>query len=163
MLDIIVRNSARCLDCGDEIESLYGHDFRYCSCGQVAVDGGLNYTRRVYKEAGRWQDTSIFADQPPTDFEIMESIALVQLVKGGGKPKDSLWEHHAPILNDWHVVDARVPPGVDGQHEIEGDVWGHQDFVGGQRIRTNAVLLTLDGVWIRTTSRFFRLGIPAAT
>lgn len=57
--EIIIRNSARCLDCDDEIESLHRHDFKYCKCGNVAVDGGDEYLRRVYKSGARWEDTSI--------------------------------------------------------------------------------------------------------
>lgn len=55
---MIIRNSAKCLDCGDEIESKYRHDFRSCSCGNIYVDGGKSYLRRGYKN-GNWMDTSI--------------------------------------------------------------------------------------------------------
>jgi DNA-directed RNA polymerase subunit N (RpoN/RPB10) len=43
----IVRNAVRCRLCGDEIESTYRWDYRPCSCGAVAVDGGHDYLRRV--------------------------------------------------------------------------------------------------------------------
>lgn len=57
--EIIIRNSAKCLDCGDEIVSVHRHDFKYCSCGSLAVDGGDEYLRRVYATDARWEDTSI--------------------------------------------------------------------------------------------------------
>lgn len=57
--DIIIRNSAQCLSCGDEIESTHGHDFRSCRCGNLCVDGGKQYLRRVYKPGALWRDTSI--------------------------------------------------------------------------------------------------------
>jgi len=41
------RNRIRCKKCGDVIESTYCHDFRYCKCRSVAVDGGRDYFRRV--------------------------------------------------------------------------------------------------------------------
>ena len=44
----IKRNAIRCNTCGETIESTYRHDFKYCSCGQVFVDGGLDYLRRGY-------------------------------------------------------------------------------------------------------------------
>jgi tRNA(Ile2) C34 agmatinyltransferase TiaS len=59
MKEIIIRNSARCLHCGDEIESTHRHDFRSCRCGNLNVDGGQEYLRRVYKPGSRWEDTSI--------------------------------------------------------------------------------------------------------
>ena len=43
----IVKNSIKCKKCGDEIESKTVHDFRFCKCGAVAVDGGHDYLRRT--------------------------------------------------------------------------------------------------------------------
>ena len=42
----IIRNSARCRNCGDEIESKHRHDFVVCKCGAIFVDGGKDYIRR---------------------------------------------------------------------------------------------------------------------
>ncbi len=39
-----------CPKCGDEIYSRAGHDFKYCSCKLVFIDGGLDYTRIGYTE-----------------------------------------------------------------------------------------------------------------
>lgn len=36
-------NALECLDCGDIIYSRTRHDMRWCSCGKVAVDGGIDY------------------------------------------------------------------------------------------------------------------------
>ena len=44
----IIRNRIRCKHCGDIIESETVHDFKYCSCGTVYVDGGHDYLRRGY-------------------------------------------------------------------------------------------------------------------
>ena len=35
----------QCLKCKDIIWSRAGHDFRWCTCKSVAVDGGRNYTK----------------------------------------------------------------------------------------------------------------------
>lgn len=43
----ITRNVIRCNRCGDVIESVHVHDFKWCSCKSVAVDGGHEYLRRV--------------------------------------------------------------------------------------------------------------------
>ena len=43
----IKRNVIRCNHCGDVIESRSCHDFVTCSCGTCAVDGGLDYLRRM--------------------------------------------------------------------------------------------------------------------
>lgn len=56
----VIRNSAICLLCGDEVESEFGWDFRTCRCGNLSVDGGREYTRRVYRQEGSWRETSVF-------------------------------------------------------------------------------------------------------
>ena len=47
----IIVNKIKCKKCGDVIESTYRHDFKFCKCGAVAVDGGKDYFRRLgYEE-----------------------------------------------------------------------------------------------------------------
>lgn len=38
-------NAIRCLKCGDIIQSRSVHDFNWCSCHTVFVDGGEEYQR----------------------------------------------------------------------------------------------------------------------
>lgn len=45
----IIKNAIRCKHCGDVIESKTVHDFKWCSCGTVYVDGGHDYLRRGFK------------------------------------------------------------------------------------------------------------------
>ena len=57
----ITRNSIRCKGCGEDIESTHRHDFRPCSCGAVAVDGGKDYRRRCWQGDGPgYEETSVF-------------------------------------------------------------------------------------------------------
>lgn len=53
----IIHNKIRCLKCGDEIESYSVHDFKFCSCGACAVDGGHDYLRRCGNRED-WDDVS---------------------------------------------------------------------------------------------------------
>lgn len=43
---VIISNRAQCRLCGDIIESLHRHDFKWCGCGEIYVDGGRAYLRR---------------------------------------------------------------------------------------------------------------------
>ena len=45
MTEKLIRNRIRCKKCGQIIESTHVHDFKYCKCGSVFVDGGLEYCR----------------------------------------------------------------------------------------------------------------------
>lgn len=58
----LIRNRAKCLLCGDVIESVHTHDFVRCSCGALAVDGGTAYARRVFKDHDSYQDMCVFED-----------------------------------------------------------------------------------------------------
>jgi hypothetical protein len=58
----IIRNMIRCNTCGDTIESTSRHDFKYCKCGHVFVDGGHDYLRIGY--------TMAFS-KPPYDAQIL--------------------------------------------------------------------------------------------
>lgn len=42
----ILRNRAQCKRCGDIIESFHAHDFKWCICEAIFVDGGLDYLYR---------------------------------------------------------------------------------------------------------------------
>ena len=64
----IVHNKARCRKCGDTIESTFGHDFKWCSCGAIFVDGGKSYLRR----GGNFED-------------FKEAIALVEGESGDAR------------------------------------------------------------------------------
>lgn len=41
-------NKIRCKRCGDITKSKTVHDFKFCKCGAVAVDGGKEYLRRCF-------------------------------------------------------------------------------------------------------------------
>jgi hypothetical protein len=57
---MILANSAKCLLCGEDIYSKSRHDFVTCKCGNVSVDGGMVYRKRMYKDRrDTWIDTSI--------------------------------------------------------------------------------------------------------
>jgi len=46
----VIRNRAQCRQCGDIIESEWAHDFKWCKCGAIAVDGGAAYLRRAARD-----------------------------------------------------------------------------------------------------------------
>lgn len=52
-------NKIRCKKCGDIIESRTVHDFLFCKCKSVAVDGGLDYIRRVGAKED-WEELSVY-------------------------------------------------------------------------------------------------------
>lgn len=46
----IISNKIKCKKCGDIIESKSINDYKRCSCGAVAVDGGTEYLKRIGNE-----------------------------------------------------------------------------------------------------------------
>lgn len=57
-LDKVIVNKIRCKKCGDIIESTYRHDFKFCKCGAVVVDGGHGYLRRC-GDLDSYEDLSV--------------------------------------------------------------------------------------------------------
>lgn len=51
-------NKAKCLLCGDVLESVYRHDSKTCQCGNLSVDGGKDYIRRSYREEDSYEELS---------------------------------------------------------------------------------------------------------
>lgn len=56
---MLVSNKIKCNKCGDVIESEYTHDFKYCKCESCAVDGGLDYARRLGTD---FTDLSVYSE-----------------------------------------------------------------------------------------------------
>lgn len=48
-----MRNRAKCKLCNSIIESFHRHDYVTCQCGEISVDGGLDYFRC---RAGDWSN-----------------------------------------------------------------------------------------------------------
>ena len=55
----IIRNRIKCKHCGDIIESISVQDFKFCSCGKVAIDGGQCYLKRT-GNPNNWEELSEF-------------------------------------------------------------------------------------------------------
>jgi hypothetical protein len=66
MVEIIDLNKAQCLKCNDIIESTHRHDFVSCSCGNLAVDGGKDYIRRLFKDYNLVKELSIYKETKKT-------------------------------------------------------------------------------------------------
>lgn len=43
----ITKNSVRCKKCNTVIESKHRNDLVFCPCGNIGVDGGRDYIRRL--------------------------------------------------------------------------------------------------------------------
>lgn len=46
-MEKIIINRIKCKRCKDILESNFTHDFKFCSCGAVGIDGGKDYLRRT--------------------------------------------------------------------------------------------------------------------
>lgn len=57
-------NRIKCKLCGDIIQSDNQHDFVRCGCGEVAVDGGSWYGRRLANNLDNIEDLSVMFTHP---------------------------------------------------------------------------------------------------
>lgn len=73
--EVVTYNAARCLVCGEIIESTHRHDFKWCPCHRLAVDGGVGPSacvRRCFTDGSGWVDLSLsyLEEREPYDWEI---------------------------------------------------------------------------------------------
>ena len=54
------RHAIFCKKCLETIESKYVHDFRYCSCRAVGIDGGISDGNRILGELSDMEDRSMY-------------------------------------------------------------------------------------------------------
>lgn len=93
----LIANMAQCLGCKTIIRSEHTHDFKSCTCGRVCVDGGRDYTRRVFSSASDYKDLSVYDDAP---FEVIrEHLARGGRGKDGKQPL--AWYMLKDISNDY--------------------------------------------------------------
>ena len=59
----LIINRAKCLLCNDVITSEHSHDFKTCKCGNLSIDGGSEYPRRLYEKPNSYQDLSEYENQ----------------------------------------------------------------------------------------------------
>jgi hypothetical protein len=70
---MILSNQARCRVCGDTPYSTHRHHYSECECGAIAVDGGMDYIRRV-GDPKDYEDMSIVVSNE--DFEgLLEAVS----------------------------------------------------------------------------------------
>lgn len=150
---IILRNGARCSHCGDEVESTHRHDFKWCRCGKLGVDGGHDYIRRI---GSLGQDTSIVAIREMDDPEADGALNFPDQIRSSWGPVLSDYAD-APLLQGWHrhVIEVARRPAP----ALIGTVTGHPEFPDGTVMVTTRVPAGDEGEgWVRTTRRFYRLG-----
>lgn len=97
----IVRNRIKCKKCGEIIESTSRHDFKFCKCGAVAVDGGKDYLRRV----GSKEDYEELVEYEGSDERKSENLRFVRWKPGDLMNQSSLSmrERYRRHRNRWHL------------------------------------------------------------
>jgi len=54
------RHAIQCKKCLETIESKHIHDFKYCSCGAVGIDGGIFPGNRIIGDIQDIEDRSMY-------------------------------------------------------------------------------------------------------
>jgi len=55
-----IRNALYCKKCKDTIESINIHDFKFCSCGSVGIDGGISEGATILGSLLDMEDRSMY-------------------------------------------------------------------------------------------------------
>lgn len=62
MTQKLLLNQAQCKICKQVIQSKHRHDFVSCKCGEISVDGGVDYVRRLARDLDSIIDLSIYGE-----------------------------------------------------------------------------------------------------
>ncbi len=55
-----VRHAIQCKKCLETIESTYIHDLKYCSCGAVGIDGGIEDGNRIIGDTSDIENRAVY-------------------------------------------------------------------------------------------------------
>lgn len=136
----IKRNAAKCNKCGDIIESTHRHDFKWCSCRTVAVDGGLEYIKRCFKSEGDYTDLS------ETIYDDIKKIYCIQGLTSSGKT--TITERVSKELNIPVLISHTTRPIREGieengktYHFVDNNFFNENEFLEQRLYHTEY------GVW----------------
>lgn len=139
-MKIIKRNAAKCNKCGDIIESTHRHDFKWCSCRTVAVDGGLEYIKRCFKSEEDYTDLS------ETIYDDIKKIYCIQGLTSSGKT--TITERVSKELNIPVLISHTTRPIREGieengktYHFVDNNFFNENEFLEQRLYHTEY------GVW----------------
>ena len=139
-MKIIKKNAAKCNKCGDIIESTHRHDFKWCSCRTVAVDGGLEYIKRCFKSEGDYTDLS------ETIYDDIKKIYCIQGLTSSGKT--TITERVSKELNIPVLISHTTRPIREGieengktYHFVDNNFFNENEFLEQRHYNTEY------GVW----------------
>lgn len=77
----LVKNAIQCRNCLDCIESKYRHDYKECSCGKVAIDGGLDAGGNITGNPQYYEDIGQFCAVINNEKVYLPRVQVFQLRK----------------------------------------------------------------------------------
>ena len=96
MSRMIIQNEAKCVMCEEIVFSRHRHDYKTCSCGEVSVDGGMDYIRRggsLFEERSLFMEegvvergTDAIINYPGN--ELGKFLAVVRVLRDAGLLKE---------------------------------------------------------------------------
>jgi hypothetical protein len=122
----LILNQVKCNICNDIITSKHRHDYVSCTCGNLHIDGGLDYAKRSFKTPD-FTDMSIYADEGDIS-NIRNYFTWASYGKNGDEPKHyillrELTTGHikAILLTQKHVLGTYVENILRMELEFRND------------------------------------------
>lgn len=105
----LLLNAVQCLSCNEVIISRHRHDFKTCQCGKVSVDGGLDYTRRAFKDPNGYVERCVYIyDHGKSQGNFTGKFIVWS---SGGKTNPSVaFDYREDAEQSAKELAARVPP-----------------------------------------------------
>jgi hypothetical protein len=87
-------DAAQCPVCRDVVVSRWRHDFHECGCGAIAVDGGQEYHRLLWKH-------------PNQPIHVIVAVNLIDELRAS----PGVWPAQSTEPRRYHLVGAKLLPG----------------------------------------------------
>lgn len=118
----IILNEAKCTKCGDIITSKHRHDYVKCKCESIAVDGGMNYLRRM-GDINNYEDRSIVI----TDQQLEKLKEVADWCKESGRNSLGYVCHMIRMMRDLGLY--KPPQNNDHENDVEDIIEKRMDHL----------------------------------
>jgi hypothetical protein len=81
----LIKNAIQCRNCNDIIESKKHHEYKECSCGKVAIDGGLDAGGTIAGDPQHYTDLGEFCCVMNNSKIVIPRADLFQLLRADAK------------------------------------------------------------------------------
>jgi len=117
-------NAYVCPKCGDKVFSRAHHDYRNCTCGEIAVDGGFEYTRIAFKDVSPQSiELEIDATKKDLYFDWNSTTDMFGIIKKDGRQyipkKHVIDKDKSGNFSEWDIGNIKIEEFIEELNKLK--------------------------------------------